>query len=219
MWRSVRIGLGFCLFTACSNTDGNDAILVEAVKALAGSVSSQPVEEGKPSEPRRCLTVETGDAAGIDLLYAEVPSRTGRALLTIAGRNGARTTWLSEDRISLVFEGQRLIATRGFGEDLMGASVPPLTTTSSRYARVYAYLDGLSQDTTQTFSCTSSITGRDRTRILAQDLDYAEVTEQCISDGQKIENVYFIGNSGAVLQSKEWVSAEVGYVMTERLTR
>ncbi|MEM8978364.1 MAG: YjbF family lipoprotein [Pseudomonadota bacterium] len=191
--------------------------IVQFAKIGRGALEKSSEGAAGPADPRAGLTPSFVAKSGLDLLYAEIPVRQGRALLTIAGRNGNSVTWLSADKISLTFERDQLIATRGFGEDLMGANPGPVLSQIGQFTRDLVYLDGESQPFSVRYRCTRSLGARDTTRILGQSLEYIEIIEACKSAASEYTNLYFRSNSGKILQSKQWISPEIGYVVIENL--
>jgi len=215
--RAIIASLALAVLVGCSSGQSNDGPLALLLGELRG-IGSGAGDASAPADPRAGLTPELVAQSGLDLLYAEIPVRQGRALLSVAGRNRDTVTWLSTDRISLTFERGQLIATRGFGEDLMAASIGPPLTNLTDFNRTHVYLDGESQTQKVEYFCQRSNAGRDEVTILGRAFEYEELRETCLSDTNSYENIYLVGNTGKILQSKQWISPEIGYLQAEFLS-
>lgn len=148
-------------------------------------------------------------APGETLLHAAIPSLKSQSPLKRIADDGQRTTWLSPDGISLTFERGVLAASRGLGHDLMGASVDQTLTalaapTSETYRRQYRYLTGDNQSSWRYAGCVMHEMGAD------QGLQRLE--ERCGTNAQAFTNIYWLSAEGDIIQSQQWISAQIGSV-------
>lgn len=166
------------------------------------------------------LTREIVEQSDQELILVSVPSRDAAATLIRAGQNGDKVTWISPDGIGLTFRNGVLIATRGFGHDLMAADVVDLNRglTPGRLAvRVHDYLDGEDQIIRRTFQCDLRAGGSETIEIVERTYRTRILEETCRTPGGSFTNRYWIDGSGRIVQSAQFVSAEVGFVVTRRL--
>ncbi len=123
--------------------------------------------------------------------------------------DGAVTTWASNSGAQLITRDGLLIATRGFGADLMSAGAPSLASLiggGAGYARSYHMLDGNDTPERLSFNCTTSAGA-------AQGVAGASrrVTEACQGEAGRITNEYWVSPSGKLVKSKQFVSQMGGY--------
>lgn len=143
-----------------------------------------------------------------------------------AGRNRNVTTWVegSARTISVTSSGL-LLATRGFGRDLMTARADRLQQVLTRRAggaadavRVNRTLDGENQIVTTAMVCRITRRGPTTLRLLTGSFAVQQIDEACLlEDGQEIINRYWIDQAGVPRQSDQWVSPELGTVRLQRL--
>ena len=186
-----------------------------AVQIVGGGGGDQAA-----TEPQIGLTREIIEQSGQELILVTVPSRGAAATLIRAGQNGDKVTWISPDGIGLTYRGGILIATRGFGDDLMAADVADLARglRAGRLAvRVHDYLDGEDQILRRTFQCDLQGGGSETIEIVERVYRTRVVEEVCRTRGGGFTNRYWIDGSGRILQSVQFVSPQVGFVVTQRL--
>ena len=154
-------------------------------------------------------------------MLAAVPSRGAAALVQQVGTNGAKSTWLSPDGISVTFENGILVATRGLGPDLMAAEASGLNAAlrqgAGEYTRTHEYLDGNDQIVRQSYVCRVTRAGSETITVVERRYDTVKYAENCSSGGQSFENLYWRDESGVTRKSRQLVSPPVGYLDSERL--
>jgi hypothetical protein len=111
-------------------------------------------------------------------------------------------TWASAGGQSLSFRGGVLVATRGFGFDLMAAEADPVLLALSgagpaSYRRRMVYLDGVNRQVFLTFGC----------RIEAAEAGLREV---CEGTRAAFANLYVMAPGGGILRSAQWAGPELG---------
>lgn len=156
-----------------------------------------------------------------DIMLASVIAREATAVLIKAGTNGSKVTWISPDGISLTFDTGVLVASRGLGDDLMGANVAGVVSSfenATSYMRTHDYMNGLNQIETETFACSQS---KDRTESLTiYDRTYETdvFVETCEDGNDGFINTFWRSRDGVIWQARQWVSDDVGYVGYQRLS-
>ncbi|SFC65692.1 YjbF family lipoprotein [Tropicimonas isoalkanivorans] len=150
------------------------------------------------------------------LMVAVLDVNKTTAVLTTIGQNGPYVTWTTADNQSLIFKRGVLTGTRGLGYDLMSSDADAAINliTSRRpgtVQRVYRHIDGLNQEVPTTLSCTITVAGSD-TVALSTGASYAttRMKEVCRNDEVKVSNLYWVTSSGAIPQSKQWISQQMG---------
>lgn len=122
--------------------------------------------------------------------------------LTPLDVDGAVVTWRSNSGAQLITRDGMLIATRGFGADLMSADAPNAATLArgkSGYSRSYHWLDGNDTPVRQSYSCTAVVeTAR-------------HVVETCEGDSRQFKNKFWFSAAGQVVKSQQFVSETAGY--------
>jgi hypothetical protein len=187
-------------------------ICVVAFSMLAGCQSVvQPLIGEKPSAP----VVLPAEALSGPQMHVQISSRGAAALLSRVAVNKDVETWLAVDNISLSFRQGILVATRGLGFDLMGADAQnSLDAIAGQgpevYRRQMRYLTGDNHSTYLTAGCSIVSVGAET--VDGQRLQKFE--EQCQARQNRFTNLYWQNGSGQIVQSKQWVSPQIGYMTT-----
>lgn len=192
------------------------------VQSIAqGLLSGGASDESQPAtNVAAAINREFIEAQPNDLMIASVISRNATAVLVRGGNNGSRVTWLSPDGIGVTFQDGVLISTRGLGADLMGADVSGVLNSVSsggNYLRQHSYLNGLDQIETAQFQCSISVDRSETIEIYERSYDTTVHVEVCQGAQDRFRNLYWIASDGVIWQSRQWISAEVGYLGSQRL--
>lgn len=203
--------------TACGPLAQNQP-LVNAVQGLA-SAGADIWEQDR--DPRETLTRERIDAAANDLLlFAPVDEEVASVFARVAV-NADRVTWVSDEGDSLTLRDGIVIATRGLGNDLMGADVaqvyPAIVRGSGRAQRVHDYLGGEDEIIRSIFQCEMATLRTEVIEIFQRQLRTRVVRETCTGNTGSFTNLYWIDAAGAIWQSRQWVSGRVGSVDIQKL--
>lgn len=155
-----------------------------------------------------------------EMILASVLNRSATAFLVKGGENGARTTWLSPDGISLTYDNGILVSSRGLGSDLMGVDVKATRSifqAGAEYERSHEILNGLDQIELRNFSCSMEQLEDEPIEILEYFYHTQRFEEICYGETHAFRNLYWRDRNGVIWQSRQWVSAEVGYVGYQKL--
>jgi Group 4 capsule polysaccharide lipoprotein gfcB, YjbF len=118
----------------------------------------------------------------------------------------------------VVLQRGMVLETRGLGDELMSARVPPAALVASgtgSFQREYYYLDGADQDIRWDYDCTFATTGHETIEIIGLAYDTRIVTETCRGAEGRITNQYWVESGGKIRQSLQWISKGVGYMKLE----
>ncbi|RYG91504.1 hypothetical protein EU803_10460 [Loktanella sp. IMCC34160] len=179
--------------------------------AVAGRFLSSEAETaaaasgGVPDAPSVVVQVVATGATGRFYLVAE---------------NAGKDTFMHPEGQAVVLRGGGLVGTRGFGNDMMGGAVPPLSSIlrdGARHRRVIEVLDGQDQITTWVFDCETARKGDEVLSALRQEFESTVFEETCTNDAFTFSNRYWRGRGGQVLQSLELASPALGYVAIVRI--
>ena len=205
----------FVGLSACGSETGQTSVLQTSVNALRGIIAQRGQAPLTTAVLKTRLTPQVRAQIGLPVLIAELPTLKVAAVIILAARNGAVTTWQSPDGITVSTQGGLLKATRGVGFDLMAADVaePLAIITGSgtgQARRMQRYLDGENGDVVVRLLCGYTREGR-------------KVTELCVTDrtalGEpadlSIQNHYWLDGQGQIRQSSQWLGARNGYMLLQ----
>lgn len=217
------------LLTACGNspTKGQGLRLakdysISALGMLNGSDGELPVEPDGD-------TLRAMDTAILKALPGPVQTFYSADLKSFAAllvwdRSQGHVTWTSSTKQSLTFKRGVLTASRGLSGDLMSANVdgPASLITARRNGntkRVNRYLDG--EGVTLPITLTCVVTRGASEPYNAGEIHSSTVVmhEKCAAPDYSFENRYWVDGNGTVLQSHQWISAELGYAHIRKLRR
>ena len=207
---------GLLALSGCGNAGNSPFAAIGAVVS-----ASLDGEEEKAQDPRQVLTRESIEQIDNELMLVEVPSRGAVATLATVGENAGRVTWMSRDGISLTEAGGLLVATRGFGADLMVAETAPLrgllSGAADQVTRRYEFLAGSDELETRIFTCRVQERAAETIEIFERRYATTRVEEYCDSAEVAFLNLYWIDSNGTIWRSRQLVSPELGFIRLERL--
>lgn len=156
-------------------------------------------------------SVSASDLAQVDfpVLYVDMESIRDETFMRPHEVNGRVETWIGTQGSSLAMVDGIIISTRGYGHDLAVSSRPDLkallkhSETGQSYATSYRYWDYEERLVTKNGNCSAE--RREQT-----------ILERCLVEGVEFQNHYDL-RDGTIQASRQWVSAERGYVSTKRL--
>jgi hypothetical protein len=125
-------------------------------------------------------------------------------------------TWLGDSGYSVTIENGLVVATRGFGRDLMAADVASVRTAiddgGGEAVRLHDYLDSRDQIVQERYACVIVPVGPQPVDLGLRQVEADTYVETCRGARVQFENMYFIGESGAIIASRQFVSDVVGYL-------
>jgi hypothetical protein len=193
-----RLALTWMAALSCLMVAGCGASSVVADKVMAGLTPKAEVAKVQvdPDAPMIDVTIPSLGVAG--------------SMARIALRSDV-SEWRSADGIGLTLQGGQIIATRGFGPDLLIADAesagPALRRGHTEFSRTMHWLDGENHDRSEVFACTLQLAETQATsteRVLS---------ETCTGPQRTFTNTYAVsGTSGTLIRSKQWVSPGLGHI-------
>ncbi len=202
-----------------------------AAAALAGC-SALDVDRAQMFLPGTASGITTSSVALDDLTMArlsdsDVPlilaSRDGTVTGTYTqdARSGAAEVWVSPDGGQMSLQNGVLVAADLPGDALIRVEPagPVTSLAGASYVRAYHHADGDGARVT-TYDCTMSAPRSETLSILDARVRAATLTESCTGpSGATIENAFAVAPDGTVVRSRQWVSADLGYIELDRLIR
>lgn len=196
------------VLTAC----GSDTSLVQTfdqIKAEFQNVRGRSAPTPSAEQIKAVLTPEVraqfGNRPFIVTTMDEPPVSAG--LFLVSDRQGKKI-YQTVDNISLTLDGGIVVATRGFGFDLMDADVRQIHALirngGGRASRVHRYLDGANHTVLRAFDCVVEVQG-------------TSVVEKCYGYDTEFENTYRTNQAGAIIASRQWLGPERGFISIEDL--
>lgn len=164
------------------------------------------------AQVRQQASLSRADSAG-PVMQVQIASRNANAELSRVAISNGVETWLAVDNISLSFRQGVLVASRGLGFDLMAADAAgTLTAIAGQgppvYRRQMRYLTGEHHSTYLMAGCSMKMVGIEA--VGGQRLNRLE--EKCRARRDVFTNIFWLNASGAVVESRQWVSPQIGYI-------
>lgn len=152
-------------------------------------------------------------------LQVTVPAHRARTMMRLAGRNGDTETWVSPDGFSISLRDGILVATRGFGFDLIAGDAEATLTALSgvgpeMHARKMRYLGGDNHSTWLAAGCQIEARG-------SENLDKQRLTlmaERCVARQSHFLNLYWLDGADRIVRSRQWASDQTGYLEIEMIS-
>ena len=174
-------------------------------------------------DARTLLSREQIDVANIPVLFVELRSGQNGTLTQYPGQ-GIGQTWLGADGATITLDRGILKASRGMGDDIMGASssMPKWSKIDSNmttYSREVSHLNGNNKISSREFFCKIKKNKHQEIEIWDIKFSLRKFEETCRHNDFEIKNVYYVDNQDIVRRSLQYHSDTIGYITTERLDR
>lgn len=207
--KNVVLALGLALFAACGPLHETRGLPDLSAFGFGGqSLDSAGLQ--------RELANNTAARNASNVLLYGVVSDDRAGILLPDAEGGAVRAWRATSGVSVVTQQGIAVATRGFGDDLMGAEVSNVVAALTRGAgqarRIYEHLDGQDQIITSVYDCSYETLRRERVEVLGRAYLVNVIAEGCRNEARSFANVYWRANSGAIVQSRQWISRGTGYM-------
>lgn len=141
-------------------------------------------------------------------------------LMAPYGQNGNVQTWGSTQYETLSLRAGMLVATRGFGPDLMSSSGPDIATIAAGRGmtnRRYYYLDGGDHPRHFDYSCRLNPAGPDSVTILGKVHHTRKIVEACAGSGAAFTNEYWFDNGTNLRQSRQMMTPGLANLLLQRV--
>ncbi len=148
------------------------------------------------------------------------PSLKYTNLMAPYGQNGDVQTWASTHYETVSLRQGMLVATRGFGPDLMSSTGPGVAQISAGHGttnRRYFYLDGGDQPHEFDYTCTLSAAGAESVTVLGKSFATRKVSESCVGTQGSFVNQYWFDHSTNLRQSRQMAVPGLGSLVLQRV--
>lgn len=156
-----------------------------------------------------------------NFMIADVPNIGLNQPARLIEGGDANQTWAAQGGATFAFHDGILVATRGLIDDLLTISsegVPQaLAAGGGTVTRVLERLDDLDRLSELTLTCTITRDGPEVVNLGLREATLVKFTEHCASQALVFENAYWLAPDGVITQSRQFVSASVGYARLNRL--
>ena len=204
----------FCAATvsACGNEADMDPgarlLKLLAQTATARVTGGKSAPDATPSDLDLRAALQEG---GKPIIKLRNDNTGATAYLAPVAVNQGITTWSSNDRLTLSSRDGVLLATRGFGADLMAANVPTaarIARGGGTHDRLHVYLDGGDQTQKFTFTCTVATVGPEAITVMGLSYNTRHVTETCSGKSGTATNHYWF-QGAQIRQSTQFLAPGV----------
>lgn len=212
--------LGLCVLLAACGVSEGKLTYPGIVDVALVKVGAKDAPKPKPDPARAAvagLTPEVVDASPTPLMLVRAQGQVG--LMAPVAQTGDTVTWGGPRDQAVVMTDGFLAATRGLGDDLMGADVSGLRAVlgGGQYERRMAWLDGLDQPVDRRFTCVVTPQGTDQIDVVGRSYTATKVEEKCSDGPLTFSNRYWLDQSGGLRQAQQFASVKGGYVTTIQL--
>lgn len=211
--------LGFVAAMALLGGCSSDAPGLSGAAGVGQALKGAAARIGSSAAPADSMAFElTPDMiaqTGGNVIMVRVASKGITAPMVLAGRNADVLTFSGGGVVSLSMRDGVILATRGFGDDLMSARTPTLrqlTSGARSYQRSYELLDGLNRLQEYTAGCNVEPSGTEPVSLLGRIITTRVIAETCVIDAGRIDNRYWISPAGKVVQARQWISPSIGFI-------
>ncbi|SLN35404.1 YjbF family lipoprotein [Pseudooctadecabacter jejudonensis] len=188
-----------------------------SVAAPLFGTSDNEVEVAAPQAQLTRAAIEASDA---ELMLVSLVSRASVDVMTRISTSSRSDTWISTDGVSVTLVDGMIVASRGTGFDLMGADTAAARQSLRRggsHTRTYDFLDSLDQIVTEQFNCEMTFLEADVITIVERTYSTRKWREDCAGSGVRFANLYWVGPSGQIVQSRQYLSTGIGYIVFQPL--
>lgn len=215
-WPVLSAALALALLSAC----GSDKEATAGARIMR-DVAKRLILPGAEAAPSVAgLKRAELQALGTPVLLAEIPTTGFFTLLVPQGRNGDVETWASGDSKTLSFREGILIATRGFGPDIMQAAGPSLAQVArgqGEHVRIYEYLDGSDKTQRRTYRCVLENRGAAQITVVERQHTVRHIAEHCSGEAGEFVNEYWFENGNFLRKSNQLLNQGWGALVLSRV--
>ncbi len=158
------------------------------------------------------------------LVLVVLDKSKNQGLMAQIATNGRQATFANSQRESIVMRDGVIVATRGFGGDLMSSTVAPLErlvrSKSAGSAQITMnFLNAANTQERQSWSCSVVPGGNAPVALGTIDTVAQIVVAQCANGSATFSNAYLVASDGYVLSGHQWAGDIIGYIDTQYLRR
>ena len=216
MFFAAVIGL-----TGCGNDPTTSDVTNPIGLVGAALKARQDKRDGAAVDPAALAALHTAlEKAGQPILLVVNGSLKFSALMAPYGSNGAVRTWGTEQYVTLSTRDDIVVATRGFGPDMMSSIAPSLSKIAAGQGTVrrrYYYLDGADQTQAYNFDCAIASEGGDTIAVLGKSYVTSRIGESCVGPTGSFKNQYWFDNRHILRQSSQFLVPGVDNLVLQRV--
>lgn len=194
--------------------------IVGQVRSIFGGIGSDDAVRAPRSVPGgftpEAIAAEPGAyrLVQINALGIQEPAR-------VIQENGPEVTLALQSGPTAAYDGGVLVATRGFGDDLItmesAGVLQALQAGGGTVTRRMETLDPQDQVLTDSFACTITPAGAETVNLGVREASLQRFDENCRGTAIVFDNIYWLDGSGAIVSSRQYVSPTVAYLRSNRL--
>ncbi|WP_037280897.1 YjbF family lipoprotein [Rubellimicrobium mesophilum] len=194
--------------------------IVGQARSIFGGVGSDDSVHASRSIPGgftpEAIAAEPGTyrLVQINALGLQEPAR-------VIQENGPEITLALQSGPTAAFDGGVLVATRGFGDDLItmesAGVLQALRSGGGTVTRRMETLDAQNQILTDSFACTIAPAGAEAVNLGIREATLRRFNENCRGTALIFDNIYWLDDSGSIVSSRQYVSPTVAYLRSNRL--
>ena len=226
--QNLLVGL---ILTASLAGCGNDPAEMSAQLPLKDMVSQvfAAMAKGKQGRIAAPAAPDANAVAGLRAVLEEAGTPIyalkdpGTGLVTFVAKIGDNTgvgTWSTTDYRTIGLRDGIIVATRGFGSDMMSAEAPNLAVIaagSGSHARAYYYLDGADQSQVLRYDCALAVAGSETIEILGKPHATRRITETCTGKSGSFVNEYWFEGGSKLRQTSQLRVQGVGNMFLQQI--
>lgn len=207
------LGLGGC------GSDRDATAGARLIKQTATQLVASRKARRNPT-PAQPITRAALDQFKSPMMQIDVAATGLTSFIVPYGQNGDVETWSSVDDQTISFRDGIMIATRGFGPDIMESIAPganQIASGSGTYDRAYYYLDGADKTQRFDFRCTLANLGAETITVVDQQHSTRHVSESCHGKQGDFVNEYWFENGNFLRKSKQLLIPAWGSITFQRV--
>ncbi len=178
---------------------------------IAKGLITQAIAARKGAEPAPPVTREVLSQFKTPMIQTDIPALGDTIYLVPYGKNGGVDTWSGGDDRNISFRDGVMIATRGFGPDIMQSVAPSINQIASgdgSYDRAYYYLDGADRTQRFDYRCNLRVAGTETITVVDRQHTTRHVVEECSGKTGVFANEYWFENGVFLRKSKQLLFVE-----------
>jgi hypothetical protein len=196
--------------------------LAQATLAQIGlGKKAPPAAPAAPPDPAQvAASRKLLEDAGNPLYIIQNKSLGVAAYFGKLGQNGDVTTWSTPDYTSVSLRDGMVVATRGFGPDIMSLSGPSTAVISKGTGttqRSYDYLDAADQIQTWRFDCQVKRAAAETVTLIGKDYRTQRVDENCSGAHGTFTNSYWFDQEAKLRQSSQLLVPGIENLLLQRI--
>lgn len=214
------------MLSACGNDPSFNAYgggTFPLLAALKAKPATPPVvaDPNDPAIRAGILNLRAGlQKQGQPLILASNASlKFGTLLAPFGGSNGVET-WSSTGYQTISLRDGMMVATRGFGPDLMSSVMPStamISTAKGTTTRRYTYLDGADQPQSLDFTCQLAPAASESIEVMAKSYATRKINEVCSGPQGTFTNEYWFDNGTNIRQSRQFIAPGLNSMFVQKV--